>query len=73
MHYLSYDGDFFQAHAMQAIYHLFMKFQCVICILYQNVLSIHVYVVTGTGQYWYDNNHVNTHTLFNAGKLHTVF
>jgi len=45
MHYPSYDGNFFQACAMQAIYPLFMKFQCVICILYPNVLSIHVYML----------------------------
>jgi len=45
MHYPSYDGDFFQACAMQAIYPLFMKFQCVICILYQNLLPIHVYML----------------------------
>jgi hypothetical protein len=45
MHYPLYDGIFFQACAMQAIYPLFMKFQCVICILYQNLLSIHVYML----------------------------
>lgn len=45
MHYPSFDGNVCQACAMQATYPLFMKFQCVICILYQNVLSIHVYML----------------------------
>lgn len=45
MHYPSYDCNFLQACAMQAIYPLFMKFQCVICILYQNILSVHVYTL----------------------------
>jgi hypothetical protein len=48
MHYPSYDGDFFQACAMQAIFLLFMKFQCVICILYQNLLPIQVYMLLQT-------------------------
>jgi len=45
VHYPSYDGNFYQACAMQAMYPLFMKLQCVICILYQNVLSIRVYIL----------------------------
>jgi hypothetical protein len=32
-----------------------------------------LHAVTGIGQYWYDNNNINMHTLFNAGKLHTEF
>lgn len=43
MHYPSYDGNYFQPYAMQAIYPLYIKLQHLICILYQNVLSIQVY------------------------------